>query len=358
MTEINAVRKANAELIRKFFAPESRMPGGAKYRASLFAEDGLKQQCYPISDCFPWEPPYENAREILLNQPDVNVGLNLDAVIYVTSDPSVIWAETEEYGEVEVCGKKGPFHGHSNHIFHILDGKIVKWRFFPNEYTIRDTLEMPFMKLPRFDYDEGCMQDFLTTRNPMRLVDAVEYDLTGGMKTRIRMMDEYQDSVTDEIRRHENAQTILRYFGEYVTNSGNCNPNGYQFRTSLYHQDGYTVVPYPHQDPTAELPNLFWEHHMPHGTPDPDLEFYIDRLYCTGDPDVFWCENKSNGWHPTGLNGEILSGYWNHYTQYFRIKEGQIYLMREFYDPYKERLIKGTDDVDLPQEATDFYRWL
>lgn len=233
MDSIQAVRKENARIIKEFFAPASRMKGGAKYRASFFAEDGLKQQCYPICDNFPDEPPYENAKKLLMNQPDTNVGLSLDAVIYVTDDPSVIWAETEEYGQIQVCGKTGPFHGHSNHIFHILDGKIKKWRFFPNEYTIRDTLEMPFVKLPRFDYDEGCMQDWLTTRNPMRLVDSVEPDMTGSMKTRIRVMDDYAYSVEDEIRRRTNVHTLYSYFGEKITR-----PGGYEFRTSLYHKDG------------------------------------------------------------------------------------------------------------------------
>lgn len=179
MDQIQKVRCQNATIVKQFFAPESRMPGGAKYRAGFFAEGGLKQQCYPICENFPEEPPYEDARALLMNQPDVNVGLNLDAVIYVTEDPTIIWAETVEYGEIDLCGKKRNFKGHSNHIFHLMDGKITKWRYFPNPFTLRDSLEMPFVKLPRFEFDEGCMRDYLTKRNPMRQVDEVEPDMTG-----------------------------------------------------------------------------------------------------------------------------------------------------------------------------------
>lgn len=353
MDQLQHARKAHAEVIRAFFAPESRMPGGAKYRAALFAEGAQKQQCYPICEVFPEEPPYEDARTLLLSQPDVNTGLNLDAVLYVTDDPSVIWAETIEYGEIELCGKRGMFKGHSNHIFHLKDEKITVWRFFPNVYPIRDTLGMPFQKLPRFSYDENCMQDYLTRRDPMRLVDTVEPDLTGGMKTRIRVLDEYRCTVEDEITRRTNAHTLFKYFGENVTK-----PGGYIYRTALYHEDGCTSVTFPHQDPTAELPNLFLEHQVEHGEPDPDMTFYIDRMYPTGDPDIIWVETKSNGWHPHAPDGTPLDGYWNHYTQYYQFKDGKIYHMREIYDPTKERKIKGTGDAPLPREAVDFYRFL
>ena len=353
MSKIQEVRKENAAVIAKFFAPKSRMAGGAKYRAEFFAEGGLKQQCYPICEDFPDEPDYVDARGLLMNQPDVNVGLNLDAVIYTMEDPSIIWAETTEYGEIELCGKRRPFHGHSNHIFHLENGKITVWRYFPNPYTLRDSLEMPFQKLPRFDYEEAVMQRYLKQEDPMHLVDIVEPDTTGGMQTRIRILDEYRDSLEDEKIRKHNARVIFQYFGERV-----ILPGGKKFRTSLYHEDGYTTVPYPHQDPTAELPNLFWEHHIAYGEPDPDLRYFIDCMYPTCNPNVFWMETKTNGWPPIAPDGTKLDGYWNHYTNYFEFKDGKVYHMREFYDPSKERKIKGTNDTPLPEEAVDFYRYL
>lgn len=103
---------------------------------------------------------------------------------------------------------------------------------------------------------------------------------------------------------------------------------------------------------------MFWEKHIEHGEPDPNLVFYIDRMYPTGDPDVIWVETKTNGWRPKAPDGTYLYGYWNHYSQYFRFKDGDIYLMREFYDPGKERMIKGTNDPAVPQEAMNFYRYL
>lgn len=135
-------REQNLQTVLAFFAPETRALGGAKRRAALFSQRGVKQICYPIDRKHTGNAPELPAKDLLESQPDINTGLDLDCVIWATEDPCCFRAETIEQGTLTVCGKTGPFRGYSLHTFLVKGGKIESWRVFPNTFTVYPTLNL------------------------------------------------------------------------------------------------------------------------------------------------------------------------------------------------------------------------
>lgn len=351
------LRAKNLETILKFFSPKTRQPGGAKLRAELFGEHSLKQVCYPISGAYGTEPPYVWAKDFLMSQPDVGVGLDLDAIVYVTEDPEYIIAETIEKGKIDLCGAKRDFRGQTFHFFRVEDGVIDSWRNFSNIYNLYDALGIETVKITRPIFSEERIETWRRELDSFRVMDEVAPVVEDGTVTRIKVYDQYDDSPEAEYLRARNKAAVIERAASKAYADG-----GHKFCKEQFNPDGYTLIPFPHQDPTS-YPNIFHEHTM---TPvHPPLskapwKEEIVRIYPTGDPNYFWTEQK----HHTrdfviDVNGDYKPcRYWNHYLFTYQFRDGKLDLRREIYDPSHERFLKGANDPQLPQEAIDFLRYL
>ncbi len=366
-------RTKNLQTILAFFAPETRAPGGAKLRAKLFSDTGIKQVCYPIAPDHTGNAPEIPAKELLETQPDVNTALDLDCVIWATEDPCCFRAETVEQGTLTLCGKTGPFRGYSLHTFLVRDGKIEAWRVFPNTFTVYPTLGLevtdargpapeggmapmempPEMAKGMAENSRRISRELLPT---LALKDA-EPVSAGGGKVRLKVYDGFDPA--DEPLREKNRQAVKLYFDKDGRDALHIS------RNDLFTEDGLTEIPVDHMSPLSTEPHGFTTKPGPNTNPaDPYWRTDIIRFDATARPDTFWVETRS--YHVDSAPETPLPGmptytsraYWNNYNFFFQVRDGKIYYCREFLDPRSERRVMGIAETPLPQGALDIYRYL
>ncbi len=370
MSEQN--RTENLETILKFFAPETRAPCGAKLRAELFRDTGVKQVCYPIAPDHTQRAPEVPARELLLSQPDIGCGLNLDCVVWATQDPCCFRAETVEQGELELCGRKGPFRGYSLHTFVVRDGLIESWQTFPNTFTVYPALGLTpsdakqtlpaEMKVPEMPPEMAKNMEEngrRITRElfPLLVLDEVQPVSAGGGSVRIKAYGTFDPA--DEPLRRKNREAVELYFDKAGRAALGIS------RDDLFTEDGLTEVPMDHMNPLASDHHAFTTKPGPGKNPaDPFWRTEIVRFDATARPDVFWVETRS--YHTDEAPEKPLEGmptytsraYWNNYNFYFQVREGKICYCREFLDPRSERRVMGVRETPLPSGALEEYRYL
>ena len=366
-------RMQNLQTVLAFFAPETRTPGGAKLRAKLFSDTGVKQVCYPIAPDHTGNAPELPAKALLEAQPDVNTGLDLDCVIWATEDPCCFRAETVEQGQLTVCGKTGPFRGYSLHTFLVKDGKIEAWRVFPNTFTVYPTLGLeaanargpmpeggmkavempPEMAKGMAENSRRVSQELL----PTLALKNVEPVSAGGGKVRIQVYGDFDPA--DEALRERNRQAVKLYFDKEGRAARNIS------RNDLFTEDGLTEIPVDHMSPLSTEPHAFTTKPGPNTNPaDPHWRTDIIRFDATARPDTFWVETRS--FHVDEAPEKPLPGmptytsraYWNNYNFFFQLRDGKIYYCREFLDPRSERRVMGIRETELPEGALDIYLYL
>lgn len=365
-------RARNLKTVLDFFAPETRAPGGARRRAGLFSPDGVKQVCYPIDPDHTRHAPELPARELLSGQPDYNCGLDLDCVVWATEDPCVFRAETVEQGELELCGKKGPFRGHCLHTFTVRDGLIRSWRTFPNTFTVYPTLglqpadamaavpagaapmEMPPELARELEENGRRVGEELL---PTLALREVKPERAGGGSVRLVAYGTFDPA--DEGLREQNRAAVKLYFDKAGRAALGIS------RNDLFTQDGITEIPMDHMAPLNPGHHAFTTRPGPNTTAaDPFWHTQIVRFDATACPDTFWVETRS--YHVEGAPERPLEGmptytsraYWNHYNFFFQAREGKLYYCREFLDPRSERRVMGVTENPLPDGALDVYRYL
>lgn len=366
-------RTQNLQTVLAFFAPETRVPGGAKLRAKLFSNTGVKQVCYPIAPNHTGSAPELPAKSLLESQPDVNTQLDLDCVIWATEDPCCFRAETIEQGQLTLCGTTGPFRGYSLHTFVVKAGKIESWRVFPNTFTVYPTLgleitnargpapesSMQIMEMPpemakdMAENSRRISQELL----PTLALNDVEPVSAGGGKVRLKVYGDFDPA--DEALREKNRQAVRLYFDKDGRAALNIS------RNDLFTEDGLTEIPVDHMSPLSIEAHAFTTKPGPSTNPaDPHWRTDIIRFDATALPDTFWVETRS--YHVDSAPEKPLPGmptytsraYWNNYNFFFQVRDGKIYYCREFLDPRSERRVMGISETPLPEDALDVYRYL
>lgn len=369
----NAIRDQNLRTLSAFFAPETRGPGGARLRAALFREDGVKQLCYPIPPEHTGQPQEFPARDLLLHQPDCSCKLDLDCVIWATEDPDRFRAETIEQGPLSLCGRTGPFRGHSLHTFTFRDGLIQTWQVFPNTFTIYPTLGLePADALAHLP--EGAVQPPPLSEEaaralaenerriaeellPVLAVRSVTPVCSHGVRVRIKPYGVFLPE--DEALREKNRAAVQLYFDKAGREARGIS------RNDLFTEDGLTEIPMDHMAPLNPGHHAFPTRPGPSGSPlDPYWHTDVIRFDATARPDMFWVETRS--YHGEGAPEQPLPGmptytaksYWNHYNFFFQLRDGKISYCREFLDPRSERRVMGIQETPLPEGALELYRYL
>lgn len=365
------LRQKNLETLLAFFGPETRTPGGARVRAKLFAPKGVKEQVYPIGTAHTDPSAVYPAHELLEHQPDVNCGLDLDCVIWATEDPGCFHAETVETGNLELCGKTGPFRHYCLHTFHLEDGMITRWQVFPNTFTVYTPLgiEMtnargpvpdgPVMELPP-EMARGMAENGRRIREellPTLVLESVSKESAGGGSVRIYAYGTFDPQ--DEALREKNRKSVSLYFDKAGREALGIS------RNDLFAENGLTEVPVDHMDPLNTDHHAFTTRPGPNTNPaDPYWRTEVLRFDATARPDCFWVETCS--YHTPdapekpldGMPTYTSRGYWNHYNFFFQVEDGKILYCREFLDPRSERRVMGIQEAPLPDGALDIYRYL
>lgn len=364
-------RKKNLDTLLAFFAPETRAPGGAKLRATLFAPDGVKELVYPIGPEHTAPSTVLPAKALLENQEDVNCGLDLDCVIWATEDPNCFHAETVETGELTVCGKTGPMRNYSLHTFTLADGAITRWQVFQNTFTVYPTLgiemvnarqpaaDEPVMELPP-EMAKGMAENGRRIREgllPTLVLDSVAPQSAGGGSVRIYAYSEFRPEDTE--LREKNRKAVSLYFDKAGREALGIS------RNDLFAENGLTEVPVDHMDPLNTDHHAFTTKPGPNTNPaDPYWRTDVLRFDATARPDSFWVETCS--YHTPdapekpldGMPTYTSRGYWNHYNFFFQVDDGKILYCREFLDPRSERRVMEIPEAPLPEGALDIYRYL
>lgn len=365
------LRQKNLETLMAFFAPETRAPGGSKRRAALFAPDGIKKMVYPIGVEHTAPAPILPAKELLETQDDVNLGLDLDCVIWATEDPGCFHAETVETGTLTLCGKNGPFRHDCLHTFILNDGAIEQWQVFPNTFTVYPTLGVdmvnarcpapgePRMEMPP-EMAKNMEANGLRIRTellPALVLDTVAPKSAGGGKVRIYAYGEFDPK--DAELREKNRKAVSLYFDKSGRDALGIS------RNDLFAENGITEVPVDHMDPLNTDHHAFSTKPGPNTSPvDPYWRTDILRFDATARPDCFWVETCS--YHTPDAPEKPLDGmptytsrnYWNHYNFFFQVENGKILYCREFLDPRSERRVMGIQENPLPAGALDIYQYL
>lgn len=361
-------RARNLETLLAFFAPETRAPGGARLRAALFAEGGVKQVCYPIAADHTGSAPELDARALLSGQPDINCGLDLDCVLWATEDPGVFRAETVERGELDWLGHRGSFRSHCLHTFYMTDGLIQKWQTFPNVFTVYPLLGLePAEETgPESEGGPGLPPEILELMaansrrvtqqlHPLLALRDVAPVRAGGGSVRLKAYGDYGE----DAGRRENRRAVELYFDKAGREALGIS------RNDLFTEDGLTEIPMDHMAPLSTQPQAFPTKPGPSTNPaDPHWRTDVIRVDPTACPDVFWVETRS--YHVDeapkvpleGMPAYTARAYWNHYNFYFQLRDGKIFYCRECLDPGLERQLKGFRDPALPEGALDVYKYL
>lgn len=360
--EMIALRMKNLETLKKFYAPEYRIEGGAKYRAQFFTQDGTKQMLYPAK-MYPEENERVNARELLLSQLDYAKGLDMDCDLYVTDDPNIFWSECRERGTITVDGVSGYYDGRSINIFTMEDGFIRDWRnvstpwpllkALGQEYTIFDpTLtDRPDYFVTELFQTYG--REAFAKRNPFNTCENMVPLTAYGMNTRLAVHDEFDYSPEGDEKRARNKQTIFDMNGDRVRE-----PGGYQWRSKLFGVDGLGTLEFIQEEISRDEPLVMYE---PYLTADemPDLPDWHEiplSVYPTGNPNILWGETIAYNTKP-GTNIPDETKYHNHYVYMWRfLDDGTLYMQREFHDAQQEHRNRGIIDPKLSAEAEKFYK--
>jgi ketosteroid isomerase-like protein len=128
--------------------------------------------------------------------------------------------------------------------------------------------------------------------------------------------------MTQEETRALNQATVEKYLAKFTNE-----------RAALFTEDALCV--YPFCADTTEVPGIrgrdkIYEtltHGMKVFNP---MEYFDILIFSTQDPNAFWADVKSRG--KQTRDGEVIDVY-NKYVFFFRLKDGLIEEMREYYNP-------------------------
>ena len=364
-SKVKRRRRENVARLIDFYGPAYRKPGGAKYRAKFFAEDGVKHLAYPVVSYDEMGKKF-SAKEQLLNQKDYGLGLNLDLIINPTDNPDVFWVEAMEYGPVTICGKTGEFHGRSMNLFRFEEGKIKLWREYATKFPVRRILDetgenQPWCPKERrgdpgqmFPIPEEMRTEWDTKLNPHLVLKDAPVKTEDGMTTRVYVVDDAcDDSVEADIRRVENLHTVYSHFGPKVRM-----PRGGEINNRFFSERGLGTFDFMLEDYGQGKWQLIYDAGKEDGMGLPaNWNMDTKAVYLTPDPNVFWAEKRLIPLQKDNFSEVDENDYFQHYVMYFKFDDaGKILLFREFADQENEYLSMGYPVSKLPEEAEAFIR--
>lgn len=337
------IRKVNLDTIAKFYGLRSRCAGGAKLRAGLFAEDGVKQILYPVCADRTKEPEGFKVKGMLEEMPDVEEGFIMDSFqVWSTDDPNYFWIHLTLHGELKIADKSGPYHNEEVHTLRMEDGLIKKWRVFRNPYRVFEAMDI---RLPSV---KGMHPPLNKTTNPV-LEPFDESTLKPGeFPSMVSSHDvhTYFKYPDDPDLRERNLKIVQDCFSERTRQ-----PGGGKFKAGLFAEDGIIRAAMSTGDPyTDEVDTGYFVIASPAGDRVGSI-MEIIQICCTDDPQCFWVEAK--GW-----GAGHIEGYWNHYALFVQMDDEKVKVTCEFNDPSRYRALSGADDPKWDGIIGEYYKYL